>query len=84
MSACFFSSASFAGINSDYHVVADDLTADHNESNGVPMPFYGNGRMQSKLSVSVSFADSYGRPVTVPKSDLEGAISFYLKNSEQE
>ena len=76
MSACFFSSASFAGINSDYHVVADDLTADHNESNGVPMPFYANGRMQSKLSVSVSFADTYGRPVTVSKSESRGSDIF--------
>lgn len=84
MSACVFSNVSVAAINGDYHVVDDDLTADHNESNGVPMPFYANGRMQSKLSVSVSFADSYGRPVTVSKSDLEGAISFYLKNSGQE
>ena len=84
MSACVFSNVSVAAINGDYHVVEDDLTADHNESNGVPMPFYANGRMQSKLSVSVSFADSYGRPVTVSKSDLEGAISFYLKNSGQE
>ncbi|MBB1466787.1 hypothetical protein H5300_26985 [Vibrio sp. SG41-7] len=54
MSACFFSSASFAGINSDYHVVADDLTADHNESNGVPMPFYGNGR---RLCCVIKFRD---------------------------
>ncbi|CAH7249299.1 conserved exported hypothetical protein [Vibrio chagasii] len=84
MSACVFSNVSVAAINGDYDVVDDDLTADHNESNGVPMPFYANGRMQSKLSVSVSFADSDGRPVTVSKSDLEGAISFYLKNSGQE
>ena len=34
MSACVFSNVSVAAINGDYHVVDDDLTADHNESNG--------------------------------------------------
>jgi hypothetical protein len=76
------SASTFAAINSDYEVSSITLSADHNESLGLPMPFYANARMQSKLTVTVAFTDDQGSAVTVSDDDLKGAISFYLKSND--
>lgn len=74
------SASTFAAINSNYEVSSFTLSADHNESLGLPMPFYANARMQSKLTVTVAFTDDQGSAVTVSDDDLKGALSFYLQN----
>ncbi|WP_101348415.1 hypothetical protein, partial [Aeromonas sobria] len=76
------SASTFAEINSDYEVSSIMLTADHNESLGVPMAFYANGRMQSKLVVSVAFSNSNGASVAVSDDELRDALSLYLKNND--
>lgn len=75
------SASAFAAINSDYEVSSITLSADHNESLGVPMAFYANGRMQSQLAVTVAFSDKYGSPVTVSDDELKNALSLYLKSN---
>ncbi|PNQ62833.1 hypothetical protein C1141_10440, partial [Vibrio agarivorans] len=74
------SSPTFSAINDSYEVLSLELSADHNESNGIPMPFFANGRMQSKLNISVSFGDNYATPVNVTTDDLKSSLSFYLKS----
>ena len=76
------SASTFAAINSSYEVSSITLSADHNESLGAPMPFYANGKMQSKLNVTVAFADRYGQPVTVSNDEVKNSISFYLKSND--
>lgn len=76
------STSTFSAINSNYEILSITLSADHNESLGIPMPFYANGKMQSKLNVTVAFSDNYGSPVDVSDDELKNAISFYLKNSD--
>lgn len=75
------SAPTFAAIDSNYQVSSITLSADHNESLGVPMAFYANGRMQSQLAVTVAFTDKYGSPVTVSDDELKDALSLYLKNN---
>ncbi|PSV20624.1 hypothetical protein C0W44_11480 [Photobacterium leiognathi subsp. mandapamensis] len=76
------SASSFADINSNYIVSSITLSADHNESLGVPMMFYANGRMQSKLNINIAFADKYGTPVSVSNDEVKNALSFYIKNND--
>ncbi|CAH1531751.1 conserved exported hypothetical protein [Vibrio jasicida] len=75
------SASTCAAINSSYEVSSITLSADHNESLGVPMAFYANGKMQSKLNVTIAFSDQYGSPVTVTDDEVKDSISFYLKSN---
>lgn len=74
------STSTFAEINSEYSVSSITLNADHDESQDIPMAFYANGKMQSKLNVTVEFSNSSGQPVTVNDDELKTALSFYLKS----
>lgn len=78
-----FTNSTLAAINSDYQV---DLTlsSDHSESNHVPMPFFANGKMQSKLNVTVSISDGYGNPVSVNDEEVRNSLSFYIKSTHVE
>ena len=78
-----FTNSALAAIDSNYKVELT-LSADHSESNNVPMPFFANGKMQSKLNVTVSFSDNYGNPVSVNDEEVKSAISFYIKSSNIE
>lgn len=78
-----FTSSTMAGISSD-HKPTMDLSADHNESNGVPMPFFANGRMQSRLNVTVSFTDEDGNDLSVSDDEVKSALSFYIKTTNDE
>jgi hypothetical protein len=66
-------------LNSSYSVDAINLTADHNEANGIPKAFYANGRMQSKLLVDVDIIDSSGNPVVLLPEVLYGSIELYYQ-----
>ncbi|AUI86311.1 hypothetical protein BS333_07860 [Vibrio azureus] len=79
LSISMISYPALSAINESYDVLSLELSADHNEGNGVPMPFFANGRMQSKLNISASFGDQYGSPVNVSTDELKASISFYLK-----
>lgn len=71
------------GIDSTLSIDSINISADHNESNGIPMPLYANGRMQSKLLVDIDFVDSNGNPVEVFDVTLKDNIVFYYKNAGQ-
>ncbi|MEN3788686.1 hypothetical protein ABDZ30_21305 [Aeromonas veronii] len=71
------------GIDSELSIDSINISADHNESNGIPMPLYANGKMQSKLLVDIDFVDSQGSPVEVPVATLKDNIVFYYKKGGQ-
>lgn len=71
------------GIDSALSIDSIRISADHNDSNGIPMPLYANGKMQSKLLVDIDFVDSAWQPVQVEDATLKKNIVFYYKNGDQ-